>query len=134
MRAIDLLTFIILSDYFHSQFSFCKNVWDIPSFVQLNEIEILHIKLANCAFQCKCKYVFSFWEIFAKESKKIIMYYGVSWHGKRLVDVLLGFRVKVFLPKAITSDFLHCIKKVGDLLYKINVNNEHEFLQSLDEF
>ena len=80
---------------------------------------IIRLKSDNCSTQYKCKYVFKRWQILAKEtSKTVIVYYGVSGHGKGLVDAMSGFEVKGPLQrKVITSNLNYS-----------NASDIHEFL------
>ena len=66
---------------------------------------ILRFKSDNCAPQYKCKWVFLYWRTTAiKLQKVIIIYYGVSGHGKGLVDAMSGFGVKGPLRKAVITE------------------------------
>ena len=57
--------------------------------------DIIRFKSDNCSTQYKSKYVFSFWSSLAKKlSRNVIVYYGVSGHGKGLVDAMSAFGVK----------------------------------------
>ena len=66
----------------------------------LNKIEteqssIIKVKSEYCSVQYKSKKVFRFWRMLAQETHKtIIVYYGVSGHGKGLVDAISAFGVK----------------------------------------
>ena len=67
--------------------------------------DIAGFKSANCSTQYKSKCVFYFWQSLAKHlGKKCLMYYGVSGHGKGLVDNMSAFEVKNFLRKAVLTD------------------------------
>ena len=68
---------------------------------------ILRFKSDNCATQYKSKHIFHFWSnIAAQYRTKAIVYYGVSGHGKGLVDAMSSFGAKAPLRKAvITEDF-----------------------------
>ena len=69
--------------------------------------DILRFKSDNCSTQYKSKYVFNFWSSLAKKlNKTIIVYYGVSGHGKGLVDAMSGFGVKGPIWRAaVTKNF-----------------------------
>ena len=79
----------------------------------LNEIEteqssIIRVKSDNCSVQYKSKKVFRFWRMFAQETHKtIIVYYGVSGHGKGLVDAMSAFGVKTPLRRAVVTEDFH---------------------------
>ena len=65
---------------------------------------ILKLKSDNCLTQYKSKYVFNFWSSLAKKlNKTIIVYYGVSGHGKGLVDAMSGFGVKGAIRRAVVT-------------------------------
>ena len=56
---------------------------------------IIRVKSDNCSSQYKCGRVFHSWCTLAKElQKKILVYYGVSGHGKGFVDAMSAFDVK----------------------------------------
>ena len=62
-------------------------------------------KSDNCATQYKCKWVFKYWQSVAiRKQKKVIIYYGVSGHGKGTVDGMSGFGVKQPLRRAVTTN------------------------------
>ena len=57
--------------------------------------DIIRFKSDNCSTQYKSKYVFSSWSSLLKKlSRNVVVYYGVSEHGKGLVDVMSAFEVK----------------------------------------
>lgn len=54
--------------------------------------------------------------------KSVIVYYGVSDHGKGLVDAMSGFGVKGSLQRAVTTsnlDYSDSIEIYNFLIYKI---------------
>ena len=71
---------------------------------------ILRFKSDNCSSQYKYKWVFRFWSSLAKKlNTKIIIYYGVSGHGKVLVDVIGVFGVKSPLTRVVITQNLDYI-------------------------
>ena len=68
----------------------------------------MRFKSDNCSTQYKSKYVFNFWPSLAKKlNKTISVYYGVSGHGKNLVDAMSGFGIKGPIRRAaVTKNFL----------------------------
>ena len=80
---------------------------------------IIWLKSDNCSTQYKCKYVFKGWQILAKEtSKTVIVYSGVSGHGKGLLDAMSGFGVKGPLQREVIT---------SNLNYS-NASDIHQFL------
>ena len=77
--------------------------------------DIIRFKSDNCSTQYKSKYVFSFWSSLAKKlSRNVIVYYGVSGHGKGLVDAMSAFGVKNPIRRAVwVEDFSY--KKAVDI-------------------
>ena len=72
--------------------------------IEEENCEILRFKSDNCSTQCKSKYVFNFWSSLAKKLyKTTIVYYGVSGHGKGLVDAMSGFGVKGPIRRAVVT-------------------------------
>ena len=72
--------------------------------LEVDKPSTIRFKSDNCAAQCKSKYLFKEWQSLAKESgMPVIVYYGVSGHGKGLVDVISGFRVKSWLRRAVIT-------------------------------
>ena len=66
---------------------------------------IFSFKSDNCSQQYKSRFVFANWRALAKKyNKTIILYYGVSGHGKGLVDSMSSFGVKGPLPKSIITE------------------------------
>ena len=66
---------------------------------------IFSFKSDNCSQQYKSCFVFANWRALAKKyNKTIILYYGVSGHGKGLVDSMSCFRVKGHLWKTIITE------------------------------
>ena len=64
---------------------------------------IFSFKSDNCSQQYKSRFVFANWRAL-KNNKTIILYYGVSGHGKGLVDSMSSFRVKGPLQKSIITE------------------------------
>ena len=65
---------------------------------------ISHFKSDNCSQQYKSHFVFANWRALAKKySKTILLYYGISGHGKGLVDSMSSFGVKGPLRKSIIT-------------------------------
>ena len=80
---------------------------------------ILRFKSDNCSTQFICKWVFRFWSNLAKKlNTKIIIYYGVSGHGKGLVDAMGAFGVKSPLTRAVITQNLEysCAKDIYEYL------------------
>ena len=76
---------------------------------------ILCFKSDNCSMQYKCKWVFRFCINLAKKlNTKIIIYHGVSGHGKGLVDAVDTFGVKSPLTGATITENLEysCTKDI----------------------
>ena len=72
--------------------------------IEEENCEILRFKSDNCSTQCKSKYVFNFWSSLAEKLyKTTIVYYGVSGHGKGLVDAMSGFGVKGPIWRAVVT-------------------------------
>ena len=92
-----------LSDEMKHNYSFTSAV--VEHLLQSHsENSISRFKSDNCATQYKCKWIFRFWSTFALNKKtKVTVYYGVSGHGKRLVDAMSAFRVKSPLLRAVVS-------------------------------
>ncbi len=87
--------FYHLSDDMTHDFAFTGTVVK-DTILQYKDLNIIRLKLDNCAVQYKLKKVFGFWRNLAKEIKKpIVVYYGVAGHGKGLVDAASGFGNKV---------------------------------------
>ena len=79
---------------------------DVEHIISIEEENhnILRFKSDNCSTQYKSKYVFNFWSSLAKKlNKTIIVYYGVSGHGKGLVDAMSGFGVKGPIRRAVVT-------------------------------
>ena len=87
--------------------------------------DIIRFKSDNCSTQYKSKYVFSFWSSLAKKlSRNVIVYYGVSGHGKGLVDAMSAFGVKNPIWRAVW---------VEDFSYKKAVNSYNYLTQHFDQ-
>ena len=99
---------------------FCFHISGCHQILELNHpCNIMRLKSDNCSTQYKCKHVFKRWQILAKEtSKTVIVYYGVSGHGKGLVDAMSGFEVKGPLRREVIT---------SDLNYS-NASDIHKFL------
>ena len=66
---------------------------------------IFSFKFDNCTQQYKSPFVFANWKALAKKyNKTIILYYGVSGHGKGLVDSMSCFGIKGPLQKSIIAE------------------------------
>ena len=58
-------------------------------------LQLSYVSNLVIAVQYKCENVFSMWKSIATSSqKKVIIYCGVSGHGKGLLDVMSRFGVK----------------------------------------
>lgn len=69
------------------------------------EITIYRFKSDNCSTQYKSKYVFNGYKTLAvKHQKVFLVYFGVSGHGKGLVDAMSGFGVKGPLSQSILQE------------------------------
>ena len=80
---------------------------------------IFSFKSDNCSQQYKSCFVFANWRALAKKyNKTIILYYGVSRHGKGLVDSMSSFGVKGPLPKSIITEifFFNHVEQVKEHL------------------
>ena len=89
---------------------------------------IIRMKSDNCSSQYKCCYVFDSYQKLAKEKDKtIIVYYGVSGHGKGLVDAMSAFGVKTPLRRAVVTENLH-YNSADDLRNYLS----EKFLDALD--
>ena len=97
--------FYHLSGDMRHNFAFTLSV--VYHSLQLNSPSVTCFKYDNCLTQYKSKYVFKKWQALATKTKKlVIVYYGVSGHGKVLVETVSGFAVKGPLQKAVkTSNF-----------------------------
>ena len=68
-------------------------------------ILIFRFKSDNCSQQYKFRFVFANWRVLAKKYiKTILLYCGVSGHGKWLVDSMSSFGVKGPLRKSIITE------------------------------
>ena len=86
------------------------------------DFDVLHFKSDNCSTQYKCKYVFYQWRSLAmKLDKTFIVYYGVSGHGKGLVDAMSGFGVKTPVKNAIVNEdfFFNNTEKLQEYLISL---------------
>ena len=87
-----------------SQFSYA-NVDDLMT--NNDQCLIFRFKSDNCSQQYKSRFVFANWRALAKKYiKTIILYYGVSGHGKGLVDSMSCFGIKGPLQKSIITKIL----------------------------
>ena len=80
---------------------------------------IFRFKSDNCSQQYKSSFVFASWKALAKKYNKITtLYYGVSGHGKGLVDSMSSFGVKGPLPKSIIIEnfFFNHVEQVKEHL------------------
>ena len=105
--------------------------------LEQDDPETIRLKSDNCSTQYKSKYVFKQWQLLAQKSEKIVLvYYGVSGHGKGLVDAMSAFGVKGPLQRAVvTSDFSHSNSKdIYEFLHKYHDDEtKHYFLIDKDE-
>ena len=63
--------------------------------LEQDDPEIIRLESDNCSTQYKSKYVLKQWHLMAQKSEKVVLvYYGVSCHGKGLVDAMSAFRLK----------------------------------------
>ena len=95
------------------------------------DASVIRFKTDNCATQYKCKYLFFQWRALAKKlKKKFIVYYGVSGHGKGLVDAMSGFGVKTPMRKAIITHefFFNNSKYLQDWLLNQEFKGDREYL------
>ena len=82
-----------LSDYNTHNISYTGEVFD-DLYPMSTDMKIFRVKSDNCSEQFKSKYVFGFWEDFSKRNDIVLLFYGVSGHGKGLVDSMSSFGVK----------------------------------------
>ena len=106
--------------------------------LEQDDPEIIRLESDNCSTQYKSKYVLKQWHLLAQKSEKVVLvYYGVSCHGKGLVDAMSAFRLKGPLWRAVaTSDFSYSTSKdIYDFLINKYHNDEikHYFLIDKDE-
>lgn len=108
-----------LSDHLTHNFAFTFCV--INHFIGLHdETPLIRFKSDNCSTQYKCKHVFGKCKDLAvKIGFPIIWYYGVSGHGKGLVDAISGFGVKGPLRKAVVTEDFH-YDHANDILNYLN--------------
>ena len=102
--------FYHFSDVIRHDFYFSITVIkDLLTYIENLDMDIYRLKSDNCSIQYKCRYFFPLIRSIAIEKNKIIIfYYGVSGHGKGLVDAMSGFGVKTPLRLAIvTNDFFY---------------------------
>ena len=91
---------------------------------------IVRFKMDNCSTQFKCKYVFYQWrELSMNLGKTFIIYFGVSGHGKGLVDAMSGFGVKTPMRKAIVTDnyFFNTTKQLTEFLNSLDFESDCEY-------
>ena len=100
-----------LSDEMKHDSAFASVV--VHHLLEQDDPEIIRLKSDNCSPQYKSKYVFKQWQLLAQISEKIVLvYYGVSGHGKGLVDAMSAFGVKRPLQRAVvTLDFSYSNSK-----------------------
>lgn len=85
-----------------------------------NEASFVRFKSDNCSTQYKCKYVFGkFAELAAERGAPVVWCYGVSGHGKGLVNAMSGFGVKGPLRKAVVTEDLF-YDNANDILIYLN--------------
>ena len=125
-----------LSDEKKHNHAFTSAVIDHILSDELDE-NMIRVKSDNCSTQYKCKWVFGFYHNLEIEKQvKILVCYGVSGHGKGLVDAMSSFSVNAPLLRAvITNDFFY--NRAEDI-YNYLVDhfakddNKHYFLLSPD--
>ena len=93
-----------LSDEMKHDYAFTASVVDHVLSLEVLP-EILRFKSDNCSTQYKAKYVFEYWQSLSmKLNGNVIVYYGVSGHGKSLVDTMNGLGVKGPIKKAVLRE------------------------------
>ena len=93
------------------------------------------IKSDNCSCQYKCKCVFQRYKLLASSTKKtFVLYFGVSWHGKGLVDARSGFGVKKPIQRVIIleNEFFYTSKDIVEYLEK-KMKQPNRFYIPVDE-
>ena len=94
-----------LSDEINHNFALKFNV--IKHAFQMSQ-QPVRITSDNCSMQYKCKYVSGKYKQLASEiGIPIIHYFGVSGHGKGLIDPMSGFGFKGPLRKVVITEDLH---------------------------
>ena len=99
------------------------------------ESDVYRIKSDNCSCQYKCKYIFQRYKLLASSTKKtFVVYYGVSGHGKGLVDAMSGFGVKNPIRKVIIleNEFFYTSKDIVEYLEK-KMKQPNRFYIPVDE-
>ena len=100
--------------------------------------EIICFKSDNFSTQYKCKWIFQFWNNLAKKlNTQVIIYYGITGHGKGLVDAMSAFGVKSPLSRAVITKNLHYnsaedIHQYLSYLFKDDKTKFHTILASVD--
>ena len=123
--------FYHFSDELTHNFAFTQSV--VEHLIKIDpELEIIRIKSDNCSTQYKSKNVFGKYKQLASEKGiSVICYYGVSGHGKGLVDAMSGFGAKGPLRKAVVTQDLHydCASNIVSFLKDpfINDNQKQHF-------
>ena len=91
-----------MSDEKQHDYAFTAVVVEYIISIEEENHDILRFKSDNCSTQYKSKYNFNFWYSLAKKlNQTIIVCYGVSGHGKGLVDAMSGFGVKGRIRRAV---------------------------------
>lgn len=91
----------LANDTIHNSHFTYTVAWDL---LQPYESQIYQFKSDNCFTQYKSRFVFANWKELSKETKKtVIVYYGVSGHGRGLLDSMGSFGVKEPIKKRIVS-------------------------------
>ena len=93
------------------------------------ELEIVRIKSDNCSTQYKSKNIFHKYKQLASDKGiPVICYYGVSSHGKGLVDAMSGFGAKGPLWKAVVTQDLHydCASNIVSFLKDLFINDDNQ--------
>ena len=94
-----------MSDEKRHDYAFTAAVFEHIISIEEENDDILRFKSDNCSKQYKSKYVFNFWSPLAKKlNKTVIVHYGVSGHGKGLVDAMSSFGVKGLIRRAVVTE------------------------------
>ena len=99
-----------LSDEMKHDYAFTASVVDhVLSPEDL--LETLRFKLDNYSTKYKSKYVFEYWRLQSvKCNRSVIVYYGVSGHGKGSVNAMCGFGLKVQLKRLCCGRIFHIVR------------------------
>ena len=113
-----------LSDEMKHDYAFTSTVVD--QLIENQSSRLLRFKSDNCSVQYKCKNIFFYWQSVAIQyERSVITYYGVSGHGKGLVDSMSSFGVKGPLRKVVvTGDFSY--NKAEDIFHFLSSKFESD--------